>query len=224
MKVCRRLVAATLLLGLSVAGAMEISTALTDSSLSVSGAGPFPTSPGYTVDATGWTPAQWTDLSNWQWHLSVYDGQGTAGSDNFMYGTLLPFTRLTWTYALDMSASGGLNPDGSPETGYWAVATCGSPPAMPPGCGDRLIYLGAGTWHESFRGSLVVSNETDQSVPFYLYGGVYMEAQSMVPAPVPEPSTVASMLIGIVLLAMTRRRASSTSAMTSSAPTRFAPS
>jgi len=203
----RCLVAAMLSLTTLAAGAMQISSSLTSSSLSVSsgatGGGP----PGFTTDPTGLSPAEWVDLTNWTASLTVYDGQGSAGAPRYMYGTLAPFTRLEWDYAGGMAWSGGINPDGTPETGFWTFSTCGSPPVAAPGCGDHLRYLGEGSGEESFIGSLVLSNDTDQYVPFYLYGEIHMEAASMVPAPVPEPATGALMLAGVaaVVIAIGRR-------------------
>jgi len=202
----RFVMAVSLSLMTIAASAMQISSSLTSSSLSVSGTGSDGTSAGFTTDPTGLSPAEWTDLANWDFSLTVYDGHGSAGSPYFMYGSLAPFTHLEWAYAGQMAWSGGINPDGSPETGFWTFTSCGSPPILPPGCGDQQHYLGAGSDQLTFAGSVILSNDTDQFVPFYLYGEIHMQADSKRPTPIPEPATSALMLAGAAAVGMAVKR------------------
>jgi hypothetical protein len=202
----RYLVTVILSLIATAASAMQISSSLTSSGLSVYKSATDPVPPAFTTDPTGLSPAEWTDLANWNFSLTVHDGHASAGVPYFMYGTLTPFTSLEWAYAGEMAWSGDLNADGSPESGFWTFTSCGSPPILPPGCGDQQHYLGAGSSQQTFAGSVILTNDTDQFVPFSLYGEIHMHADSSHPTPIPEPSTSALMLAGAALVGIAARR------------------
>ncbi len=188
----------SIILSLTVmsAQAIQVTYTLTQSQLTVTGLPHESETPGFMTDPGSFTAAQWTDLTNWRWSVSVYNGEASAGGSNLLSGTLAPFTALDWDAAFDVSSPPSAVPPGSDEYAEFFFDFCGS---QPPYCGYEDELFGSG-YHQIHGTRVHVENSSDQPLAFWLEGSAYIHAHSMIAA-IPEPASEASLLAGLVFLA-----------------------